>query len=154
MPDVIYLPDLRPRTKKVTSGSNNRQRKGGVFVRLLPEQSERLATEAASAGLSVPAYLVAGRLGYDAMPPRMRRRSATADVAALSAAYVGFKRGTTLLNQATHAANSLALYAEAHGCDRLIEEVAGLRREIDAIKDSFAAPLAAIIAALSDDREG
>jgi hypothetical protein len=51
---VIYLPDLRRRTKEITSGSNNRQRKAGVFVRLLPEQSERLATEAAGADLSVP----------------------------------------------------------------------------------------------------
>jgi hypothetical protein len=52
---MIYLPDLRQRTKEITSGSNNRQRKAGVLVRLLPEQSERLATEAAGGGLSVPA---------------------------------------------------------------------------------------------------
>jgi hypothetical protein len=153
-PDVIYLPDLRQRTKKITSGSDNRQRKAGVFVRLLPEESARLAAEAASAGFSVPAYLVAGRLGDDATPPRMRRRSATVDVAALSSAFVCFKRGTTLLNQATHAANGMALFAEVRGCDRLIEEVGELRRGIDAIKESFAAPLAAIIAALSDDSEG
>ena len=61
-PEIIYLPDQRQRTKKVTSGSENRQRSTAIRVRVTPADAERLKTEAAAAGTSVAGYLVSGRL--------------------------------------------------------------------------------------------
>lgn len=102
--------------------------------------------------MSVASYLASGRLGDEAAPrPRIRRR-APVDVTALTQAIVAFNRGTNLLNQATRAANSMALMGG--GRDRLADEARELRREIAQIKDSFAAPIAAILAALSHDSEG
>ena len=154
--DVIYLPDDRQRTKKVTSGSENRQRKAGVFVRLHPADEARLKIEADAAGISLAGYLASGRLDKEtAYRPRLKRRRATADVAAYLDGLVDFRRGTSLLNQGTHALNRMALVAEAEGCGgRMVEELAALRGEIEQIKQRFAAPVAAIQAALSDDREG
>ena len=68
---VIYLPDQRQRTKKVTSGSENRQRSTAIRVRVTPADAERLKAEAAAAGMSVAGYLVSGRL-------RLKRRRARA----------------------------------------------------------------------------
>jgi len=154
--DVIYLPDDRQRTKKVTSGSENRQRKAGVFVRLHPADEARLKIEADAAGISLAGYLASGRLGEEtAHRPRMKRRRATADVAAYLDGLVDFRRGNSLLNQGIHALKRMALVAEAEGCGgRMVEEIAALRGEIEQIKQRFAAPVAAIQAALSDDREG
>ena len=74
-PDVIYLPDLRQRTKKVTSGSEKRQRSRAIRVRVFPADEQRLKIEAAAAGMSVAGYLASGRLGDEAPdPPRMNRR--------------------------------------------------------------------------------
>ena len=65
---------------------------------------------------------------------------------------VAFNRRTSLLNQATRAANSMALIGG--GPDRLAGEARELRREIEQIKESFAVPIAAILAARSHDSEG
>ena len=62
--------------------------------------------------------------------------------------------GTSLLNQTAHAANSMALMGGTQDPGRLADELRELRREIEHIKDSFAAPIAAILAALSHDSEG
>jgi hypothetical protein len=48
----------------------------------------------------------------------------------------------------------LALLTEQHGGDRLLDEVRELRRAVDLLRDEFAAPLAAILEAVHDDREG
>jgi hypothetical protein len=154
-PAVIHLPDLRQRTKKVTSGSENRRRTTAVRVRLHPADAERLKTEAAAAGMSVAGYLASGRLGEEAAPrPRIHRRRVTADVAALLQALVDFNRADTLLNQAVRALNTLALFAEDHGSARVLTEVRELRRTVDELRDKFDVPVAAIQAALADDREG
>jgi hypothetical protein len=149
------LPDQRQPTKKVTSGSENRQRTQAIRVRVHPADGERLKIEADAMGMSVAGYLASGRLGDEAAPrPRIRRRRTSVEVAALTQALVAFNRGTSLLNQTAHAANSMALIGGAWGPDRLADELRELRREIEEIKDSFAAPIAAILAALSDDSEG
>jgi hypothetical protein len=154
-PAVIHLPDLRQRTKKVTSGSETRRRTTAVRVRLHPADAERLKTEAAAADMSVAGYLASGRLGEEAAPrPRMHRRRVTADVAALLQALVDFNRANTLLNQAVRALNTLALFAEEHGSARVLTEVRELRRTVDELRDKFDVPVAAIQAALGDDREG
>jgi hypothetical protein len=100
-------------------------------------------------------YLASGRLGEEASPrPRIYRRRVTADVAALLQALVDFNRADTLLNQAVRALNTLALFAEDHGSARLLTEVRELRRTLDQLRDKFDVPVAAIQAALGDDREG
>jgi hypothetical protein len=154
-PAVIHLPDLRQRTKKVTSGSANRQRTQAILVRVHPMDGERLRTEAAAVGISVAGYLATGRLGDEAAPrPRIRRRRVTVDVAALLQALVDFNRADNLLNQATRALNTLVLFAEEHGAARVLEEVQELRRTVDHVRGQFDAPVAAIHAALGDDSEG
>jgi len=154
--DVIYLPDDRQRTKKVTSGSENRQRKAGVFVRLHPADEARLKIEADAAGISLAGYLASGRLDKEtAYRPRLKRRHVTADVAAYLDGLVDFRRGNSLLNQGTHALNRIALVVEAQGCGgRMVEELAALRQEIEQIRGMFEPPVAAIQAALSHDSEG
>ncbi len=153
-PAVIELPDLRQRTKKVTSGSATRQRKDGVFVRLFPEQRARLATEAASSGVSIPAYLVAGRLGDDAVPPPMRRRRVTVDTAALLQALVAFNRAGNNLNQTARALNELLLIAQEQSNARLEKLVEELAEAIRGVPGMFMEPVAAILAAVNHDREG
>jgi hypothetical protein len=153
--NVIYLPDERQRTKKVTSGSNRRQRSTAILVRLHPADAGRLKEEAAAAGMSVAGYLASGRLNTEiAFRPRLRRRRASVDVAALMQGMVSFNRALSLLNQQTRALNTLALFAEEHGSEQLAAEVRQSRRELENMRQQFAAPVAAIHAALGDEREG
>jgi hypothetical protein len=154
-PAIIHLPDQRQRTKKVTSGSENRQRTRAIRVRLHPADAERLKIEAAAVGISVAGYLASGRLGDEtALRPRIRRRHVAVDVTALLQALVDFNRADNLLNQAIRALNTLVLFAEEHGAARLAEEVHELRRTVDHVRGQFDAPVAAIHAALGDDSEG
>jgi hypothetical protein len=154
-PDVIYLPDARQPLKKVTHGSENRQRTKLIQVRLHPADAERLRAEAAATGMSVAGYLASGRLDTEtALRPRLRRRRASVDVAALLQAMVSFNRALGLLNQQTRALNTLALFAEEHGAERLMVEVREARRELAHMDERFAEPVAAIRAALGDEREG
>jgi len=154
-PAVIHLPDERQPKKKVSSGSENRQRTRAVRVRLHPADAKRLKDEADAAGMSVAGYLAAGRLGEEAAPrPRIRRRRTTADAAALLQALVDFNRAGGLLNQAVRALNTLSLFAEEHRGAPLAVEVAELRRTIEDLRGQFSVPVAAIQAALGDDREG
>ena len=111
--------------------------------------------EAAAVEMSVAGYLATGRLGEEAAArPRIKRRRVTADVAALLQALVDFNRADTLLNQAVRALNTLTIFAEEHGAARLLDEVQELGRTVDLLRGQFDAPVAAIHAALGDDREG
>jgi hypothetical protein len=153
--DIIYLPDERQRTKKGTSGSENRQRSKAIRVRVLPADLERLKTEAAAAGVSVAAYLAGGRLGKEtANRPRRQRRRQSADVAALLDALVAFNRAGNNQNQTVRALNELLLIAQEQSNARLEGLVLELTEAIRGMPVLFAAPIAAIHAALSDDREG
>lgn len=152
---AIRLPDDRQRAKKVTSGSENRQRTKGILVRLHPTDIDRIRTDAAAAGMSAAGYLASGRLGAEAPPrPRVKRHGVNVDVAALTAALGAFHRQATNYNQAVRALNTLTLFAEEHGSDRLAEEVADLRSRIEQLQQEFRTPVAAIMGALAGDREG
>jgi hypothetical protein len=154
MTDTAAAPELPP-VKKVTRGSENRQRSKVIPIRMHPADAERLKADAADAGMSVSGYLASGRLGSEAAPrPRIRRRRTTADVAALLQACVEFSRADSLLNQIAHASNTLALFAEEQGAGRLLAEVRELRRAVERVGDKFDAPVAAIHAALGDDSQG
>jgi hypothetical protein len=153
--DAVHMHDeLAQPAKRRSSGSANRQRQAAVCVRLLPEQLAQLADAADAARMSVPAYLLAGRLGEGHPAPRRRQRRASADAAALMRALVAFHRANNNLNQLARTGNTLALLTEQHGGDRLLDEVRELRRAVDLLRDEFAAPLAAILEAVHDDREG
>jgi hypothetical protein len=154
-PDVIYLPDQRQRTKKVTSGSENRQRSTAIRVRVTPDDAERLKNEAAAAGTSVAGYLAAGRLDDEsARRPRLSRRPVSVDTLALTQALVELNRVGNNLNQIARALNELALVAREQGSHRLELRIEALDAAIRDAPDVLAVPLAAIQAALSRDREG
>ncbi|MBV8577306.1 MAG: hypothetical protein JOZ58_19980 [Acetobacteraceae bacterium] len=153
---MIYLPDRRQHgRKKVTSGSNKRQRTTAVRVRLHPADLDRLKLEAAEAGMSVAGYLASGRLGTEAAArPRMTRRRMRADVSAFLEGVVEIKRGNSLLNQQTHATNLMMLFAEEHSAARLADEVRAWRLSLDRLWEQNAVTHAAILAALDSEREG
>lgn len=155
-PEVIHLPDRRQHgRKKVTSGSNKRQRTTAVRVRLHPADLERLKLEAAEAGMSVAGYLASGRLGTEAAArPRMTRRRVRADVSAFLQGVVEIKRGNSLLNQQTHATNLMMLFAEEHSAARLGDEVRAWRLALNRLWEQNAVTHAAILAALDSEREG
>lgn len=154
MTEAAAILELPP-VEKVTHGSERRQRTEAFLVRVHPADAERLKLEADAAGMSVAGYLASGRLGVEAAPrPRMRRRRATADVAALLQACVEFSRADSLLNQIARACNTLTLFAEEHGAARLLDEVQELRQQAELLQGKFDAPVAAIHAALGDDSEG
>jgi hypothetical protein len=101
--DAVHMHDeLAQPAKRRSSGSANRQRQAAVCVRLLPEQLAQLADAADAARMSVPAYLLAGRLGEGHPAPRRRQRRASADAAALMRALVAFHRANNNLNQLAH----------------------------------------------------
>jgi hypothetical protein len=108
-----------------------------------------LAERARDAGLTVGAYLRASALG-DA-GPRARRRLPV-DREALAHAVAEFNRAGGNLNQIARALNEIAAREEGRG--RLAELVAELTLPIRALRDDFAVPLAAILAALGHDRQG
>lgn len=91
--------------------------------------------------------------GKDARP-RIHRRRVRADVSAFLEGVVELRRSNSLLNQQTRAANTLTLFAEEHGAERLAEEVRAWRRSLDLSREQNAPTHAAIIAALDDEREG
>jgi hypothetical protein len=152
---VIHLSDDRQRTKKVTHGSERRKRSVAILVRVHPADGAQLRVDAETAGMSVAGYLATGRLGPEAAPrPRMRRRHVSADVAAFTQAMVDFRRATSLLNQQTRAQNTLALFAKDRGAARLLDEVRELGRGDEFLREQFKVALAALHAALANDREG
>lgn len=130
-------------------GSENRQRVECVFVRMLPAQKTRLTDEAAAVKMSVAGYLLTGRLGENTAPPRRRpRRAFRMETEALMTALVAFSRAHNNLNQIAHAANTFALMADTHGPGNLREQLAGVLRAVDNLRQEFAPSLAAIRAAL------
>ena len=154
-PAVIHLVDERQLSKKVTSGSENRQRTKAVRVRLHPADAERLRIEAANAGMSVAGYLATGRLSTEASTrPRMQRRRVQVDVAALNQGLVEFSRAGSLLNQLTRAGNVIAQSIGGEGDEQILEKLSELVDEIAGLRALFAVPVAQIQAALGDDREG
>lgn len=155
LPAVIHLPDLRQRTKKVTSGSENRQRSRAIRVRVFPADEQRLKIEAAAAGMSVAGYLASGRLGDEApVPPRLSRRPMTVDAPALMQALVDLNRVGNNQNQMTRALNELVLIAREQSSRRLENLAEELADAIRGLPEAFAAPVAAILAALNRDSEG
>jgi hypothetical protein len=153
-PAVIHLPDQRQPTKKVTSGSAKRRRRHLEQFRTDDAEHEALHARLTESGLSLGAYVMElAALDGSGQRPRRRRRS-PADVAALTQALVGFSRRDNNLNQLAHAGNRLALVADEHSAARLADEVRDLRRAIDDLRQDFAVPVAALLAVLSDDREG
>jgi hypothetical protein len=155
LPPVIHLPDDRQRTKKVTSGSENRQRTKAIRVRVLPADEQRLKVAAAAAGMSVAGYLASGRLSDEApAPPRMSRRPVTVDGPALMQALVAFNRVGNNQNQIARGVNELLLIAREQGNARLESLALELADAIRGLPGLFAQPVAAILAALDYDREG
>ena len=158
LPDVIYLPDETGQpVKKGRSGSAKRKRQAAVLVRMLPAQLERIIAGAAAAKMTVPEYLLTGRLTDDVSAPRRHRRiRAPADEAALMRALVAFSRANNNLNQLAHAGNRLALLTEQHGGMRdegIREDVSALSRAVERLHGEFSEPVAAILEALGV-REG
>lgn len=150
---VIRLPaaaDERPKRKR-RSGSQKRQRgKGAVLVSLLSEERAMAEQKAADAGLSLSAFGRACMLG-DA-GPRSRKRLPI-DRAALAHAVAEFNRAGSNLNQAVRALNEIARAGrEGEGRDRLAELVDELTAPIGALREQFAAPLAAILSVLGHDQ--
>ena len=89
-----------------------------------------------------------------AIPARAPRRRAPVDVTALAHGLVAFNRQHSNYNQAVRALNRLALAAENDGWRDVPRELRELRRVIEQIQEQFAAPVAAILAAMRHDREG
>ena len=73
---------------------------------------------------------------------------------ALTQAVVAFNRAGNNQNQVARALNELLLVAREQGNARLAGEVEGLAAAIRGLPLMFAEPVAAILAALSHDREG
>jgi hypothetical protein len=154
-PDVIYLPDARQRTKKVTSGSNRRKRQHLEQFRTDDTEHETLHEQLRASGLSLGAYVMqlAEIAGGKVSRPRRRGRAAVDDVA-LTQATVALNRVGNNQNQEVRALNELVLIAREQSNARLetlvLERIEALRR----MPDLFAGPVAAIQAALNDDSEG
>jgi hypothetical protein len=67
---------------------------------------------------------------------------------------VDFSRANNNLNQIAHTGNVMMLFAEEHGAARLAQTGRDLVRAVEAVRGDFAPVLAAIHAALADEREG
>src|SRR4051812_42230823 len=108
LPGVIYLPDLRQRTKKVTSGSKKRRRKYVERFRTDDDEHAALHAQARESGLSFGAFMRASKLG-DAGPRAQRR--APVDVVALTQGLAAFNRAGNNQNQIARALNEILLIA-------------------------------------------
>jgi len=148
---VIILPPPR----KSRRGSENRQRVAEIRVRVLPQEKERLKAEASAAQMSVPGYLLSGRLGANAAPARRRSPVAVpVETKALAMAVVAFNRANSNLNQKARAANRLVLLGETTGNEALVEAARDLILAVEKLREEFAEPIAAIKAALWHDWQG
>jgi hypothetical protein len=149
VPPALQVPDL-PRLKKVTSGSELRQRHHVKRCRYDDAELAEFEARARACGLSDGAYIRAVTLG-DA-GPRAKRR-APVDAAALTAALVAFNRAGNNQNQTARALNELLLIAHERNNARLESLVLELADALRGMPDLFAEPVAAIMAALGHDRE-
>jgi hypothetical protein len=156
LPAVIHLgppPDIAP--LKVRHGSGKRRRKHLEQFRTDDDEHGELERRARDAGLSVSAYSRQCAIGPDATTPRRRpRRIPTVEIEALMAALVAFNRANNLQNQLARTGNTLALFAEEYGSERLADLAGDLLQAVENLREDFAPPLAAILAALSHDPEG
>jgi Mobilization protein NikA len=155
-PAVIHLPDQRQHgRKKVTSGSNKRQRRHLERFRTDDAEHAALHEQLRATGLSLGAYVMRLAAIEGGNVSRARRRGhAPVDVVALTQALVAFNRAGNNQNQTARALNELVLIAREQGCDRLEKQVRDIAAAVRAGPDLFAAPVAAIMAALNRDREG
>lgn len=156
-PPVIHLgppPAVTPATK-ARHGSGKRRRVNLEQFRTDDDEHAELERRARDAGLSVSAYSREAAIGPDRKPPRRRpRRIATADAEALLTALVGFNRANNLLNQTARTGNTLALFAEEYGARRVAEIAREILRAVENLREDFAPPCAAILAAIGNDPEG
>jgi hypothetical protein len=155
-PEVIYLPDqsrpVRPR-KKITSGSNKRRRQHLEWFRT--DDAEHVALRSRLNGESLGAYVMRlSGIGSGVETRARRRGAASVDTVALTRAMVEFSREHNNYNQAVRALNTLALVAEERSDRQIAAEIGRLLDMIEVLQTQFAAPLAAIQAALGHVREG
>jgi hypothetical protein len=153
-PDVIYLPDQSSRgRKKITSGSNKRRRRHLEWFRT--DDAEHAALHAQLNGESLGAYVMRLSGIGSGEESRVRRRGRPSiDAVALTRAMVEFSREHNNFNQAVRALNTLALVADDRSDRQLADEIRRLLDVTEALQTQFAAPLAAIQAALGYVREG
>ena len=148
-PDVIYLPDDRQRSKKVTSGSEKRRRRHREWFRTDDAEHEALHERLRAVGVGLGEFVMhlaqisSGKFSR----PRRRGKSAV-DTVALTQATVAFNRAGNNHNQMTRALNELAQVAREQNATQLESQIAELAAAIRAIPALFAAPVAAIMAAL------
>jgi len=145
-PAVIHLPDDRQQAKQVTSGSEKRRRRHVRQTRYDDAELAEFDQRRRAKGLSAGAYTRLAALGDPGL--RHQRGPGPEHVAALLDAMVSFARANSNLNQVARAANTLLLLAQERGSDRLADEARELQRSVDLLREQFAAPLAAIHAAL------
>jgi hypothetical protein len=153
-PAAIRLPvpaeTERPKRKQRSGSQKRRRGKGAVLVSLLPEERALAEQKAGDAGLSLSAYGRACMLGNAG--PRSRKRLPI-DREALAHAVAEFNRAGSNLNQIARALNEIAAAGrEGEGRDRLAVLAEELTVPIGALRDQFAAPLAAILSALGHDQ--
>lgn len=154
--DVISLPDqsgpVRTR-KKITSGSNKRRRRHLEYFRT--DDAEHAALQNRLNGESLGAFVMrlSGISSGEETRARRRGRSSV-DVVALTKAMVEFSREHNNYNQAVRALNTLALVADDRSDRHIGAEIQRVLAIIEALQTQFAAPLAAIQAALGHVREG
>jgi hypothetical protein len=151
-PDIIYLPDDRQRTKKVTSGSENRRRHNFERFRTDDVEHDALHERLRASGFGLGEYVMqlaqieSGKFSR----PRKRGRAAVDDVA-LTRAVAAFNRVGNNHNQTTRALNELALIAREKGASWLESQIMALAEAIRGMPAQFAEPVAAIMAALNPD---
>jgi hypothetical protein len=149
VPEVIYLPDERQRRKKA-SGSDKRQRQHREHFRTDDIEHAALHAKVLASGKSLGAYVMqlAEIAASDAARQR-RRPHVDVDTAALVRAQVAFSRANNNLNQIAHAANRLVLECPELTSQHIAAELRDLHRAVESLRDEFAAPLAAIMEAIS-----
>ncbi|MBN8910439.1 MAG: hypothetical protein J0H99_28415, partial [Rhodospirillales bacterium] len=92
--------------------------------------------------------------GGDGSRARLSRGSSSVDSIALTRALVELNRVGNNQNQIARALNELVLIVREQGTRRLEVKIDQLAQAILDLPAAFAVPLAAIHAAMSDDREG
>jgi len=156
LPDVIHLRDERQQKKKVTSGSETRRRRHLERFRTDDAEHEALQARLRASGKSLGAYVMdlAAIEGGDGSRARLSRGSSSVDSIALTRALVELNRVGNNQNQIARALNELVLIVREQGTRRLEVKIDQLAQAILDLPAAFAVPLAAIHAAMSDDREG
>jgi len=153
--DIIYLPDERQRRKKATSGSDRRKRRNVERFRTDDAEHEALHEQVQASGLSLGEYVMQlAKIAGGKSSRRRRRGRATLDEVALTQAIVAFNRAGNNQNQIARALNELLLTAQEQSNARLENLVLELAEAIRTMPALFAEPVAAIMAALTHDREG